>query len=103
MSDFLTALRDRVLVLDGAMGTNIHRLDLSVDDFGGAALEGCPEILNVLRPDAIAGIHDGFLRVGCDAIETNTFGAFSIVLSEYGIEGRAYELAKAGAEIALGV
>ena len=100
MSDFLQALRERVLVFDGAAGTNLQLAELTLDDFGGADLEGCNEILNVTRPDVIAELHDSFLRVGCDAVETNTFGAFSTVLVEYAIPERAFELARTGAAIA---
>ena len=95
MSDpFLEALRERVLVFDGATGTNLQLAGLTVDDFGGSDLEGCNEILNVTRPDVIAELHDSFFRVGCDAVETNTFGAFSTVLVEYAIPERAFELAR---------
>jgi 5-methyltetrahydrofolate--homocysteine methyltransferase len=100
MSAFLDALRERVLVFDGAAGTNLQLAGLTADDFGGPDLEGCNEMLNVTRPDVVAGLHDSFLAVGCDAVETNTFGAFSTVLVEYAIPERAYELARAGAAIA---
>ena len=100
VADFLAALRERVLVLDGATGTNLQLAGLTADDFGGPDLEGCNELLNVTRPDVVAGLHDSFLRVGCDGVETNTFGAFSTVLTEYGIPERAHELARAGAAIA---
>jgi 5-methyltetrahydrofolate--homocysteine methyltransferase len=101
MSDpFLEALRERVLVFDGATGTNLQLAGLTVDDFGGPDLEGCNELLNVTRPDVIENLHDSFFRVGCDAVETNTFGAFSTVLVEYAIPERAYELSRAGAAIA---
>ncbi len=85
MADFLAALRERVLVFDGATGTNLQAVALDADDFGGPALEGCMEILNVTRPDVVADFHRSFLEVGCDAVETNTFGAFPIVLGEYAI------------------
>jgi 5-methyltetrahydrofolate--homocysteine methyltransferase len=100
MADFLDALRERVLVFDGAAGTNLQTAGLTVEDFGGPELEGCNEILNVTRPDVVAGLHDSFLAVGCDAVETNTFGAFSVVLAEYAIPERAFELARSGAAIA---
>ncbi len=100
MTDLLAALRERVVVLDGATGTNLQLRDLTADDFGGPSLEGCNEHLNVSRPDVVADLHDSFLAVGCDAVETNTFGAFSTVLVEYDIPGQAYELARAGAAIA---
>ncbi|MBM3657972.1 MAG: methionine synthase [Actinobacteria bacterium] len=100
MSDFLPALRERVLIFDGAAGTNLQIAGLTIDDFGGPELEGCNEILNVTRPDVVAGLHDSFFAVGCDAVETNTFGAFSTVLTEYAIPERAFELSRAGAAIA---
>ena len=87
-------------MFDGATGTNLQLAGLTADDFGGPDLEGCNELLNATRPDVIAELHDSFFRVGCDAVETNTFGAFPIVLAEYAIPERAYELARAGAAIA---
>ena len=85
MSSFLDALRDRVLVFDGAFGTWAQNHDLGPDDFGGAALEGCNENLVFTRPDLIRQMHDEFFAVGVDAVETATFGAFPIVLAEYDI------------------
>lgn len=87
-------------MFDGAAGTTLQRAGLTADDFGGSDLEGCNELLNVTRPDVIATMHDEFLSVGVDVIETNTFGAFAVPLDEYGIGDRAYELNKAAAEIA---
>ncbi|MCH7871509.1 MAG: methionine synthase [Planctomycetes bacterium] len=84
--------------MDGAMGTSIHALDLPLSDYRD--LENCIEILNETRPDAIEGIHRGFLEVGCDAVETNTFGANKIVLAEYDIAERAYDLNVQSARIA---
>jgi 5-methyltetrahydrofolate--homocysteine methyltransferase len=81
----------------------LQRAGLTADDFGGPDLEGCNEILNVTRPDVIAAMHDEFLGVGVDVVETNTFGAFAVPLDEYGIADRAYELNKAAAEIAVRV
>ena len=100
MGSFLDTLRDRVVVFDGATGTNLQTLDLGADDFGGAALEGCNEILAVTRPDVIAELHRSFFEVGVDAVETDTFGAFPIVLAEYGIADRTFELNEAAARIA---
>ncbi len=97
-SPFLAELSRRVLVFDGAMGTSIHALDLTLDDFRG--LENCSEILNESRPDAIEQIHRSFLEVGCDAVETNTFGANRIVLAEFDLAERTYELNVAAAQIA---
>jgi 5-methyltetrahydrofolate--homocysteine methyltransferase len=95
---FLTALSRRVLVADGAMGTQLQAQDLTLDDFDG--LEGCNEILNVTRPDAVKQVHRGFLEVGSDLIETNTFGANLPNLMEYDIPERIRELAEAGARLA---
>jgi 5-methyltetrahydrofolate--homocysteine methyltransferase len=96
---FREALKQRVLVLDGAMGTSIHSAELELErDFLG--LENCCEILCASRPDVIRGIHESFLAVGCDAVETDTFGANPLVLSEFGIAHRARELNVAAARIA---
>jgi 5-methyltetrahydrofolate--homocysteine methyltransferase len=78
-------LSERVLVLDGAMGTAIQSRHLTADDFGGPHLEGCNENLVLTRPDCILEIHRGYLEAGADIIETNTFGGTSIVLAEYGL------------------
>ena len=89
-----------VLVFDGATGTSLQLMDLTADDFGGPALEGCNEQLVVTRPDAVQAVHRQFLEVGCDVIETDTFGAASIVLAEYGLEDQAFALNKRAAELA---
>lgn len=95
---FLEALGKKVLIFDGAMGTNIQRLSLSPADFQGK--DGCNEFLVVTKPEAISQIHQGFLEVGCDAIETDTFGANRIVLGEYDLANRAYELNVKAAQLA---
>ena len=100
-SAFLQAVHQRVVVFDGAMGTSLQSAGLNADDFGGPALEGCNEILVQTRPDAVSTIHAAFLEAGVDAIETNTFGAFSVVLEEYGLEDRAYELNRTAARLAV--
>ncbi len=97
---YLAALADRVLVYDGATGTNLQLQNLTADDFGGEALEGCNEILTITKPEAIERLHRSFLDVGVDVIETDSFGSFSTVLAEYGIPERAHELAVASATIA---
>ena len=94
------AAEERILVLDGAMGTSIQALDLGPDDFGGPDLEGCNEVLNVVKPEAILGIHRAFLAAGADIIETNTFGSTPIVLAEYGLGDRAREISRAAARLA---
>src|SRR3954468_19403226 len=96
MSDsLLTAMTQRVLVADGAMGTQLQAADLSLDDFEGH--EGCNEVLNRTRPDVIRSIHDAYFTVGCDAVETNTFGANLANLAEYGISDQIEELSVAAA------
>lgn len=98
---FLDRLKEKVLIFDGAMGTSIHKYDLTLDDYAG--LENCPEILVESRPDVIREIHGSFYKVGCDVVETNTFGGTPIVLAEFGIAERAYELNKKAAELARAV
>src|ERR1041385_8056753 len=100
MASFLDTLKERIVVFDGAMGTNLHAQDLTVDDYGGPQFEGCPEHLLISKPDAVANVHAGFLEVGCDVVETDSFGGASIVLAEYGIAHLAYELNKKSAELA---
>ena len=92
------ALAQRTVIADGAMGTMLQAADPSLEDFQNH--EGCNEILNVTRPDLVRSVHDAYLEVGVDAIETNTFGANWANLAEYGIEDRIYELAFAGGKIA---
>ena len=99
-SAYLTALSERVLVFDGATGTNLQLMDLGPDDFGGEHLAGCNEVLVATKPDAIDRLHRSFLDVGCDVVETDTFGSFSIVLAEYGLEHRATELSRTATDIA---
>jgi 5-methyltetrahydrofolate--homocysteine methyltransferase len=97
---YLDAVADRVVVFDGAFGTYVQGLDLTADDFGGQALEGCNEMLCLTRPDVIEGMHRAFLDVGVDAVETASFGSFSVVLAEYGLADRSHELNVAAASIA---
>ncbi|MBE9192253.1 methionine synthase [Gloeocapsopsis crepidinum LEGE 06123] len=105
-SPFLTRLHspDRpVIVFDGAMGTNLQTQNLSAEDFGGAQYEGCNEYLVHTKPEAVAKVHRDFLMAGADVIETDTFGAASIVLAEYDLADQAYYLNKKAAELALQV
>ena len=99
-SAYLTALSERVLVFDGATGTNLQLMDLGPEDFGGEHLAGCNEVLVATKPDAIDRLHRSFFEVGCDVVETDTFGSFSIVLAEYGLEHRATELSRTATDIA---
>ena len=100
MSTFLDTLRERIVVFDGAMGTNLHAQDLTVDDYGGPQFEGCPEHLLISKPEAVEKVHAGFFEVGCDVVETDSFGGASIVLAEYQIAHLAYDLNKKAAELA---
>lgn len=93
-------LKERILILDGAMGTMIQQANLTEDDFGGAELDGCNEMLVLTRPDVIATIHEQYLEAGADIIETNTFGATSVVLAEYDIPEKAREINLAAAKLA---
>jgi 5-methyltetrahydrofolate--homocysteine methyltransferase len=98
--DYLSAARERVVVFDGAFGTFVQTLGLGPDDFGGPHLEGCNELLVDTRPDVITAMHEAFLDVGVDAIETASFGSLSLTLAEYGIGDRAYELSEKSARLA---
>ncbi|MGO8894281.1 MAG: methionine synthase [Streptosporangiaceae bacterium] len=98
MSTLRTALAERVVVADGAMGTMLQASDATIDDFDG--YEGCNEVLNVTRPDIVAGIHDAYLEAGADCVTTNSFGANLGNLGEYGIAERITELSEASARIA---
>ncbi|HVO30786.1 MAG TPA: homocysteine S-methyltransferase family protein, partial [bacterium] len=93
-------LARRVLVLDGAMGTNLQQRNLTAKDFGGADLEGCNENLVLTRPDVILAVHKEYLAAGADIVETNTFGATPLVLAEYGLAAKAREINRAAAQLA---
>ena len=97
---YMDAVNERVIVFDGAFGTFVQGLDLGPDDFGGASLEGCNEMLCLSRPDVIRQMHAAFLDVGVDALETASFGSFSTVLNEYAIPEMAYDLNVAAARLA---
>lgn len=94
------AIQQRILILDGAMGTMIQQEELTAADFGGEELEGCNEMLVLTRPDVIQRIHEQYLEAGADLIETNTFGATSVVLAEYDISDKAREINLAAARLA---
>jgi 5-methyltetrahydrofolate--homocysteine methyltransferase len=93
-------LSERILVLDGAMGTMLQQRNLTAEDFGGAALEGCNENLVRTRPDVVLDIHRKYFEAGSDIVETNSFGGAPIVLAEYGLSADAHELNKRAAELA---
>ena len=97
---YLETARERVVIYDGATGTNLQLRDLSAQDFGGDFLEGCNEMLCVTRPDVVRELHRSFLEVGVDAVETNSFGCLPFVLAEYKIADRTEELARAAARLA---
>ena len=97
-TDFLAVAAQRVIVGDGAMGTQLQAADLSLDDFLG--LEGCNEILNETRPDVLETIHRGYLAAGADAVETNTFGCNLSNLGDYDIADKIRELSEKGTAIA---
>ncbi len=100
MTTYLEALRERVVIFDGATGTNLQLRDLGPDDFGGPTLEGCNELLCDTRPDVVADLHRSFFDVGVDVVETNSFGSLPWVLAEYQIAHRTRELATRSARIA---
>ncbi len=85
-------LKERILVIDGAMGTLIQQQQLNASDFGGEEYEGCNDYLSLTKPDVIEYIHDEYLKAGADIIETNTFGANSIVLNEYNLSDKARQI-----------
>jgi 5-methyltetrahydrofolate--homocysteine methyltransferase len=97
---FRQSLNEKIIVFDGATGTHLQGQHLTADDFGGEHLNGCNEILVVSRPSAVEKVHQDYLLAGCDVVETNSFGATPIVLAEYDIAGRAYELNATAARIA---
>ena len=98
MKNFLDLSKEKIIFFDGAMGTSIQAYPLTIDDFEGK--EGCNEILVKTKPEIIKEIHSSFLKVGCDVIETNSFGSSSIVLAEYDISDKSYELNYESAKLA---
>src|SRR5215217_6530907 len=100
MTSLLETLKERIVVFDGAMGTNLQVQNLTLDDFGGPRFEGCNENLLVTRPDAVEKVHAGFLDVGCDVVETNSFNGTPVDFAEYDIEDKAYEMNVLAAQLA---
>src|SRR2546423_7551593 len=98
MQSFLETVRERVVIYDGAMGTQIQERHPSPDDFWGK--EGCNELLVLSRPDIIKDIHATYYKAGADVVETNTFGATGIVLGEYDLQDKVHEINKRAAQIA---
>src|SRR6476619_7276127 len=95
-ADFLSLAKEPVVVLDGAMGTGLHRYKPTDTDWGysptGKSLMNLSDILVYTRPQWIREIHRGFLEVGCDGIETNTFNANAIGLAEFGMADQLEEI-----------
>ncbi|HRI03723.1 MAG TPA: methionine synthase [Pyrinomonadaceae bacterium] len=98
--EFLELLKEKIIVFDGAMGTYLQSLSLPIEDWGGPNFENCSENLLYTRPDAIETVHSAFLDVGCDVIETNSFGGSEVVLVEFGIADKTYDVNFKAAELA---
>ncbi len=99
--DLKQQMAKKILILDGAMGTMIQQANLTETDFGGEEYDGCNEMLVLTRPDLITSIHEAYLEAGADIVETNTFGSTAVVLAEYGLEAKAYEITLAAAKLAV--
>jgi 5-methyltetrahydrofolate--homocysteine methyltransferase len=100
MNSFLDTLKERIVVFDGAMGTNLQVQNLTLEDFGGLRFEGCNENLLVTRPDAVENVHVAFLDVGCDVIETNSFNGTPVDFAEYDMAEKAYDMNVLAARLA---
>jgi 5-methyltetrahydrofolate--homocysteine methyltransferase len=100
MSAFLDLLKEKIIVFDGAMGSNLQGQDLTIEDWGGPNFENCSENLLYTKPEAIEKVHLGFLEIGSDVIETNSFGGGEVVLAEFGIAEKAYDVNKRAAALA---
>ncbi|MFY9719775.1 MAG: homocysteine S-methyltransferase family protein, partial [Candidatus Cybelea sp.] len=100
MSEYLRLLGERVLIFDGAMGTQLMALELSASDFGGAVQHGCNETLVLTRPDVVRAIHDSYLAAGADVVETDSFTGSRLKLDEYGLGHKAVEINFRAAAIA---
>src|SRR4051812_1487969 len=99
-SRYLDEIQRRVLVYDGAMGTQIMDLGLTAEDYGGSAQDGCPEILAITRPDVIRDIHRAYLAAGADVVETDTFTGTRLKLDDYALGARTHEINRAAARLA---
>ncbi|MBL8024720.1 MAG: methionine synthase [Elusimicrobia bacterium] len=100
MNDLERLIQEKILVLDGAMGTALQKMNLTAEDFGGPSFEGCNENLVLTKPDAISAVHESYLKAGADIIETNSFGSTPIVLAEYDLENKALEISRLSARLA---
>src|SRR5918994_2874243 len=92
MNSFLDTLKERIVVFDGAMGTNLQLQNLTLEDFGGLRFEGCNENLLITRPDAVENVHKAFFDVGCDVIETNSFNGTTVDFAEYDMADQTYDM-----------
>ncbi len=97
---YLDALKERVLVFDGAMGTTLQKMNLGAKEFGGEQYNGCNDYLVISFPEAVEKVHRSFLEVGVDVIETDTFRANRITMKEYGLQERVVEINQTAAELA---
>lgn len=97
---YLDAIDDHIVIFDGAMGTSIQNYDLTAEDYGGEHLNGCVDYLVITRPDVIQEIHESFLSVGSEAVETDTFRANRLTLDDYGIGDQVLDINRAAAQIA---
>lgn len=100
MSDLSDLLKEKILILDGATGTALQKMNLTAADFGGPAFEGCNEHLVLTKPEAITAVHESYLIAGADVVETNTFGSTPLVLAEYGLADKAEHISRTAAELA---
>ena len=100
MANFLDTLKERIVVFDGAMGTNLQVQNLTLEDFGGLRFEGCNENLLITRPDAVENVHTAFLDVGCDVIETNSFNGTPVDFAEYDMADQTYDMNVRAASLA---
>src|ERR1051326_2365392 len=98
MSDFLSTVRERVVIYDGGMGSMVQARTLSVDDFWGKP--DCTEVLVLSRPDVVREIHAAYFDAGADVVETNSFNANRIMLAESGLQDKAHEINRAAAKVA---
>ncbi|MCO4782183.1 MAG: methionine synthase [Candidatus Cloacimonetes bacterium] len=98
--ELLNLMKQKVLLIDGAMGTCIQGFDLKPEDFGHEDLDGCNENLNLTKPEIIQDIHEQYFRAGSDIVETNSFGSTPLVMDEYDLSNEAYDLSKRSAQIA---
>ena len=100
MTTIESLLQEKVLLLDGGLGTQIFLRKPTMEDYGGAALEGCVDLLTERRPQWLKEIHESYFKAGSDAVETNTFGANPLVLGDFGLSDKAYTLNVQAASLA---